>query len=200
MKIPFPSFDPHAAPTQHIKLPDGLLIGGHEQVTPAQEYHWDGMRRSGDPDSPFWLFQYTLKGFGIFQNERTRKPVLPGQAFFTLIPSPALYCRASECDCWEFFWILVRSPYLVDRFRKHTNLVNEVVSLQPSSAIFRTASDLYQSLGAVTADNYQREELLFRWMLECERWASRERHPPAPKVELLDFVRTFTLKNLEQPL
>ena len=49
-------------------------------------------------------------------------------------------------------------------------------------------------------DSYAMEELLFRWMLECERWADHTRHPARPKTKLLETVRRHMLANLQAPV
>ncbi len=177
-----------------------LLSGAVAVVRPGDGYHWDGLKRGGDPDQPCWLFQYTLSGRGHFQAGRHQQTVEAGQAFCATIPSAHHYRADQTCPEWIFFWLIIKDPHITGRLLRHPHLNNSLLTLAPASAVIRCASSLLLQLVRGDAmDIYQLEELLFRWMLECERWADGQQHPVEPKTKLLDFVRRRTLERLENP-
>jgi AraC-like DNA-binding protein len=172
-----------------------------ELVKPGDGYHWDGLKRGGDPARPTWLFQYTLSGRGIFQAGRQPQRVEAGQAFCSTIPSAHSYHGDASCPGWAFFWMIVNDSHLTGRLLSHPNLHNSLLTLSAGSPVIRSAAAVLLHLVRGDAmDIYQLEECLFRWMLECERWADQQLHPGAPKARLLEFVRRFTLEHLESPL
>ena len=179
----------------------GLLSGAMAVVKPGDNYHWDGLKRGGDPGQPAWLFQYTLSGRGLFQTGRLPQSVEAGQAFCATIPSAHVYHGDDSCPRWVFFWIIVNDPHVTGRLLRHPGLHNSLLTLPPGSPVIRCAASLLLHLVRGDAlDIYQLEENLFRWMLECERWADLQLHPVEPKARLLEFVRNFTLERLESPL
>lgn len=169
-------------------------------VRPVDGYHWDGLMRGGDPGQPSWLFQYTLSGRGIFQTGRQPHRVKAGQGFCATIPSAHHYCADPTCPEWTFFWLMINDPHITGRLLRHSPLNNALLMLPPGSAVIRCASSLLLHLVRGDAmDIYQLEEHLFRWMLECERWADIQQYPVEPKTKLLEFVRQRVLENLNNP-
>jgi len=176
----------------------GYLSGALETVTIGRPYHWDGLRRGGDPNHPSWLFQYSLEGRGIFQSDQKESRIEPGQAFCATIPSSHRYHGDPTCPRWTFFWLMINEPYVTRRLLGHPNLHNAPLKLDPGSPLIRSAVVLLlQLVQGKSLDIYQLEEHLFRWMLECQRWADQQRYPIAPKARLLDFARHQTLSHLE---
>jgi AraC-like DNA-binding protein len=179
----------------------GLLSVGIETTTPRREYSWDGLNRGGDSHHPIWLFQYTMEGHGLFRTGRKTRTVPPGHAFCAHIPSAHSYEGDPTCPEWKFFWLMIRDEHITSRLLKHPNLVNRVPALGPDSPVVRSAATLLSKLLRGDAlDSYAMEELLFRWMLECERWADQARHPVRPKTRLLESVRRHVLANLLAPV
>lgn len=179
----------------------GLLSGGIETTAPHRNYHWDGLNRGADPLQPIWLFQYTLEGHGLFHAGRKVLKVPAGHAFSVRIPSPHSYFGDPACTEWRFFWLMIRDDHVNSRIFRHPNLVNRVPALSPESPVARGAAALLSRLLRGDAmDSYAMEELLFRWMLECERWADHARHPVRPKTKFLESVRRHVLSNLQAPV
>jgi AraC-like DNA-binding protein len=180
----------------------GLLSGAVETATSDRSYHWDGLKR-GDASQPAWLFQYTLKGHGLFQSGHSGsvQKVPRGRAFCAKLPSANMYRGDSSCREWRFFWIMVRDAHITPRLLAHFNLVNCVQDFPPDSLVIHGASHLLTHLVRGDAlDAYQMEEHLFRWMLECERWADHQRHPVQPKTKLLESVRRHVLATLPRAI
>lgn len=179
----------------------GFIGGGWDTVTKERTYHWDGMRRGEGAAGPTWLFQYSVVGNGLFQTREQTHCVEPGWAFCATIPSAHLYRADPACDRWEFFWLMVSEPYVTRRLLGHANLQNRVLPLSSDSPWVRTAVALLEQLArGESMDSYRVEEEMFRWMLECERWADREAYPVAPKTRLLNFVRHEVLQHLESEM
>src|SRR5208283_2770609 len=68
-----------------------VMIGLDHQAA-GKAYDWDGRRRRLDPRGPEVIFQYTVSGWGVFTDARTRPTrCLPGMCFTTITPSDHHY-------------------------------------------------------------------------------------------------------------
>ena len=57
------------ARSKEVNISPGFLLTGYlETYTNHELYQWDGLRRSGDPDHPYLLFQCTLDGWGQYSD------------------------------------------------------------------------------------------------------------------------------------
>ena len=73
----------------------------------AQAYHWDGMQRDADARTPAIVFQYTLDGWGCYEEKKEVKRVLPGMGFLAVLPSEHRYYLPPDSSSWTFFWLLI---------------------------------------------------------------------------------------------
>lgn len=74
------------------QLPDEplLLLDFGIEKRQAEPYDFN----NNDRDYDGYLFQYTFQGRGIFERDGISSPLLPGTAFFSLIPEKAdIICR-----------------------------------------------------------------------------------------------------------
>src|SRR4051812_13805196 len=90
---------------------DNYLLVGLETVTPASAYYWDGLKRRGDPEHPFIVFQYTLAGYGCYAEGGSVHKLLPKMAFSATIPSEHVYYLPPESENWTFFYLMLNHPY-----------------------------------------------------------------------------------------
>jgi len=96
---------------------------------------------------------------------------------------------------------MVRDVHVTSRLLSHSHLVNRVVEQAADGPVVRSAAILLARLFRRDApDKYALEELLFHWMLECERWADQSRYPVRPKKKLLESVRRRVLGKLQNPV
>lgn len=97
---------------------DNYLLVGLETVTPANGYYWDGLKRHGNPEHPFIVFQYTLAGYGFYSEGGNTYKMLPKMAFSATIPSEHVYYMPPESENWTYFYFVLNHPYIVSRINQ----------------------------------------------------------------------------------
>lgn len=171
---------------------------GHEVIGPETVYHWDGLKRAASAGSPFWLFQYSLRGWGILETGGAER-VAAGSAFLVTIPSRHCYHRDPACEAWEFVWLMVRLPEINQRLGRHPELRNSLQAYDPEGTVLHAMWELALLLEG-RAGNFRLEGALFRWCLALEQTFWDRRHPDAPRRQLLEAVRRQLFADLSRPL
>jgi AraC-like DNA-binding protein len=96
------------------QLGDGHSLSiGLEDRRPGEQYDWHGLRRGGDAQRPYVVLQYTLAGWGHYEDARGRRTVEPGQLMAAVVPSDSRYWLPSSTSHWEFLWVIVSQPHAV---------------------------------------------------------------------------------------
>ena len=177
----------------------GALVAGRETVRPERAYDWDGLRRGADPKRPAWLFQYTLRGWGVLETRGAVLRVPAEAAFLVRLPSAHRYHAAADCPEWEFFWMLIEQPEVDARLARHRNLRNVVIPPGETAEVARQAAAVLEA-AHFKREDFDVEAALFDWMIGMERRAFARMHPPEPRQRLLDTVRRMLLERLDEPL
>lgn len=175
--------------------PDLGFFGTVETRNARTDYFWDGMKRSGKADPPFFFLQFTLAGWGTFElYDEAPQRITPGMGFLAVAPSRHRYYLPEGSPGWTFGWINVHHPYLVERVTKQIALNGPVVRITPSSAFL--ASALRVICGSLTKDFRDRFEVelaLFEFVIAYERLAYQLRDPSGERERLLEKVSTWVL-------
>jgi len=180
--------------------PVNAYFGSIETRTNPSSYYWDGMKRLGRRDHPLVFFQFTLAGFGQFeQHGRPPVRVSPGTGFFAVIPSRHRYYLPESSPGWTFAWIGLYHPYLLRRIKKQVALTGPVIEALPASPIVARLLRLVR--GAFQKDFRDRfdvERELFDFTLAFERMAQKQTGPEGEA--LLDELRRRVLAEPTRPL
>jgi AraC-like DNA-binding protein len=194
------SHSPDAGPSWWT--PSKAFFGSVETRLDASSYLWDGMKRLGRKDAPLFLFQFTLAGWGIFeQYGGAPQPIAPGTGFFAVIPSRHRYYLPAASPGWTFGWLGIYHPYLLQRVTKQVATTGAVVSLEPKSAF--TGSALRLVRGAFRKDFRDRFEVelaLFEFVIAYERLAYQLGDPDGERDRLLEAVRKKVLADPQRPI
>ena len=171
--------------------PGTAFFGSVETRSDPKDYHWDGMKRLGRRDHPLFFFQFTLAGFGHFeQNNGEPQTIAPGAGFFAIIPSRHRYYLPENSPGWTFGWFGIYHPYLLARVRQQVEATGPLVTLLPDDTL--TACALRLVRGAIKKDfrdRYAVELALFEFVLAYERWAHHASDRSGKRKQLLDDVR-----------
>jgi AraC-like DNA-binding protein len=182
--------------------PMTAYFGSVETRTDPRGYHWDGMKRLGRQDRPLVFFQFTLAGWGHFeQHGRAPQELPPGAAFFAVVPSRHRYYLPEGSPGWTFGWIGIYHPYLIGRIARQVAETGPVLQLQPQSALAAIAMRLVR--GAFQKDFRDRFEVelaLFEFTFTFERMAQRLDDPDGERERLLDELRSRVLASPRQPI
>jgi AraC-like DNA-binding protein len=173
--------------------------GSVETRTSPEEYMWDGLKRPRP--GPFFCFQFTLAGVGAFESESTVQPLVPGSAFFAIVPSRHRYYLPERSPGWTFGWFAVHHPYLLERIGNRVRSSGEVLTFKPDSALAALAARLVS--GAFRRDFRDRlevEQALFEFMFVYERFAEQSAYPGDERARLLEQTRVKVIRDPKRVL
>ena len=110
------------------------MIGLERRENPS-DYHWDGLLRGGRAEAPFFIFQYTLDGFGIFEQGGKSHRIEAGRSFVAVVPSAHRYYLPADSPGWTFVWFLLPHPYIVRRMTDRLAGTDCVQAFDPAGAV-----------------------------------------------------------------
>jgi len=182
--------------------PTGAFFGSIETRTDPASYHWDGMKRLGRGDPPLVIFQFTMAGWGHFQEHgQPARRVSPGKGFFAVVPSRHSYYLPRASPGWTFGWVGVYHPYLLARISRQVAATGPLVDTPPDGAF--TASALRLVRGAIKKDfrdRFEAELALFEFVLGYERWARQPNDESGEGARMLKNVRSRIIASLPKTI
>jgi AraC-like DNA-binding protein len=163
-----------------------FLLSGME-MRAGETYDWDGLQRSGDAARPHLIFQVTLSGNGALQCGAAHFPLSAGDALVVTVPSQHRYFLPRGAT-WTFFWLTLQHPYIVPRLARLLQDTGPVLHIAPQTRLMTRSVALWEDQ-FTGSDALVREQLLFDWMFEFERFARGQLYPAAKRDRWLDDVR-----------
>ena len=171
---------------------------GLEHRDNPRDYHWDGLNRGGRTESPFFILQYTLKGFGVFEQVGVVKRVEAGQAFVAIVPSAHKYYLPADSPGWTFVWFLMPHPYIVRRIIDRLTGRDCVIPLDPDGPVMATVTRLFEGVCAQNfRDEFAWEHAALDFLLEFERSLTDRRYERSARDKLLADVADRVLPKLQ---
>lgn len=169
--------------------PGRLTSVGLEHRQDPRDYHWDGLARSGDPDAPFIIFQYTLKGFGVFERAGAARRVEPGQAFVAVVPSAHRYYLPADSPGWTFLWFLLPHAYVVQRLIARLTATDYLLRFDPQGPVMMAVARLFEGVCLQSfRDEFTWESAVFDVLFEFERSFADIRYERSARDRLLAQV------------
>lgn len=171
------------------------FFGTIETRLPGSDYSWDGVQRFAKGDSPFFVVQLTLAGWGQFElYDEAPSQLTPGTAFFVTVPSRHRYYLPPESPGWTFCWVEVHHPYVVERAQRQLARSAPILAVKPDDALVASASRLVRgTFRKDFRDSFEVELALFELMLAHERLALQVSDPGGERERLLEGVRRRVL-------
>ena len=178
--------------------PDALFHAGLESRKDGDGYFWDGLKRGAPGQKPFAVFQATLGGAGVYEDDRGATRLEPGRAFLAVVPSAHRYHLPDQPGArWRFFWAVIRHPYIVERLAARQREAGAILELAPESLLMARASAL---CAGGFRDRFDEELALFSLLVEYERHVEGALRGGDAADPLEDAVRAFALLNLGRPV
>lgn len=178
--------------------PDAIFHAGVESRKSGDRYFWDGLKRGMPGHRPFAVFQATLGGAGVYEDERGAISQTPGTAFLALVPSAhRYYLPEKPGGRWTFFWAVIRHPYVVDRLIHRRESFPASFHVPPESLLLARASAL--CVGGFR-DRFDEELALFSLLTEYERHVEGVLRGGAGRDPLEEAVRAFALLHVHRPI
>lgn len=179
--------------------PNLQVYAGMEEAT--ESYYWDGRKRSADPAHPFVVFQYTLDGWGYYEDANGRKRIEPRSLFTAIVPSDHRYYRPRASSRWLVLWAVVHHPYIVQRIAERRHGCEPFFPIEPGHPLLLRLVELFEGhCAGTTYDIVTHEQSLFALLWEYERAALRVQSTQPQRENLLDEVRQQIIVQLHRPL
>ena len=174
------------------------LSAGLETRPSGESYHWDGLRRRGDASRPFIVYQYTLEGWGTYEEDGVTRRVTPGAGFVATVPSAHSYGLPPESPGWTFFWVMFNHPLVVARLGQVKVASGAVAELAPDGLTVARLVHLFEGVfQGGFRDEWAQEQALFEFLWEYERHEHGKRFARPSRDELLADVRREVLEALD---
>ncbi|HEX8552187.1 MAG TPA: AraC family transcriptional regulator [Abditibacteriaceae bacterium] len=173
------------------------LLSGMETRT-DEGYDWHGLHRGGDAACPHLIFQLTLAGRGALEFDGANYDLRPGHAFAVIVPSDHRYFLPKGAS-WTFFWLTLQHPYIVPRLAAVLAETGPILPIEAQTRFMMRSITLWEEQ-FTGSDPLVREQLLFDWMFEFERFARGQLYPQAARDRWLDDVRRRIESSPSSPL
>lgn len=117
-------------------------MGIEKRNTP--DYYFDNNFR----DIKGYLFQYTLKGHGIFETDNQKYRIEPGQAFFVEIPNDEKYYCPDDLDNegWQILYIHFEGTAVKPYYDKIVNKTGKIITLSENSSAIQYLLNFHENL------------------------------------------------------
>jgi AraC-like DNA-binding protein len=108
------------------------------------DYYFDNR----DRNIKGYLFQYTLKGYGIFEANNEVYRILPGQAFFVEIPGDEKYYCTKDMDeeGWEILYIHFEGTAVKSYYDKIVQKTGKILNLSQNSSAIQYLLNFHEEL------------------------------------------------------
>lgn len=179
--------------------PERYVHFGHEVLEAGAAYYWDGLRRGADALRPSFVFQYTLSGWGVYEGIGQKTVVGPDHAFAATLPSAHRYYLPPESPGWNYFWFMVRHPYVVTRMIELKRRHGATFDLSGNDAAALRAVRLFEGMAqSGFRDTFAEELALFDLLFELERFSHNWAFPGHEREEILEAVRRYVRSNIRR--
>ncbi|WP_170866771.1 helix-turn-helix transcriptional regulator [Anaerocolumna jejuensis] len=110
----------------------------------TSDYYFD----NNDRNMQGYLFQYTLKGHGMFEINHQVYQIEPGQAFFIKIPDDEKYFCPDNLneDGWQLLYIHFEGTAVKPYFDKIIQKTGKILKLDPNSNVLQYLLKLHNDL------------------------------------------------------
>ena len=128
-------------------------------------YYFDNSKRPIDS----FLFQYTLNGHGIFENNNEKHQIMPEQAFFIQIPSDSRYYLPEYVleEPWRFIFVLLQGEHVKRYYDMIINEAGYVLTLPQNNKAVQTLFDLFrQAREGQMLHPFYASELVYRFLCQ----------------------------------
>lgn len=115
-------------------------LGIERRIT--TDYYFDNRNR----DISGYLFQYTLKGYGMIEIENTAYKVEPGQGFFVEIPGNEKYYMHGNGGEWEYLYLHMEGSAVKNYYDKIIQRTGKILTLADNCSAVQYLLQLHEQL------------------------------------------------------
>lgn len=139
------------------------LIGcGHEKV--MTDYCWNSNLRG---KQEFGIWQYTLKGKGIFEYGSKKYELAENMGFIAIIPENSVYYLPENSEGWEFIYLTFDGSDSLRLLKDYRRRFGEVVDYKDDKTIFKLALEIVKSADEGEIDNpYKLSAMTYNFLMQ----------------------------------
>lgn len=176
-----------------IPLTSYIMSMGHETVS-SHSYNWDGTKRG---NREFFIWQYTLSGFGALQTGDGIRYVKPGDAMLLIPPEAHRYFLPADSDSWEFLFLSLSGDEVLrvaGALRRKTGFI---LNMPPTSSAVKKA---YKLIAAANrpSNQYRMSAAAYSFMMSL--LAEVEQKNSSADSLMLNKVYDFCHKHIREKL
>ena len=150
------------------------------ELRTSTEYYFHGIKRE---EKDRYLFQYTLKGWGIYELGGKTYKVEEGQAFLAEIPGEHAYYFPENGKDWEFIYIMLYGSEPDKYWTSIVDSIGPVPRFRIDSPVINLLYEIYgKAANKYIEDEYQASSLAFQFITELRRAAKKNTHTEYPHM------------------
>lgn len=114
-----------------------------------------------------YLFQYTLKGYGIYEANHQKHKVEPGQAFFVKIPNDEKYYMPvnTDGDGWQYLYLHFEGSSVEPYYQKIIQKTGKIINLSFDSNVVKYLFQLHEQLvNGIDLQPFEGSEAVFHFL------------------------------------
>lgn len=159
----------------------------------TSDYYFDNNSR----DIKGYLFQYTLKGHGIFETNNQVYRIEPGQAFFVEIPDDEKYYCPDNIDeeGWQILYIHFEGTAIKPYYDKIIRKMGKIITLSENSSVIQYLLKFHENLSnGMHIQPFVGSEMVFHFLcLLCSKVAyNQEDYSTRTRIAIDKMEREFS--------
>jgi AraC-like DNA-binding protein len=160
----------------------------------SKDYYFDNR----DRNIKGYLFQYTLKGYGMFETDHEVYKILPGQAFFVEIPEDEkYYCpEGLNEEGWQILYIHFEGTAVKPYYDKIIQKTGKIITLSESSSVIQYLLNFFEDLkNGMKVQPFLGSEVVFHFLtLLCTKVAyNEENYSLNTRLAIEDIENNFAV-------
>lgn len=168
-----------------------MALAGCECRYQGESYDWHGLQRGGDAQRPILLLQHSHSAGGAFCVGSGREQAIPDHHLMVaIIPSNHRYRLAPGHRQWNFTWLILRHPFVVERVARACSGIGMLLDLQQTAYVMDSYEHIWESVLTGRLDNeHDREHALISCALAIARSGESLESSDKQAERLRSFVR-----------
>lgn len=157
------------------------LAGAGHETWGGTDYYYNARLRE---DRPHATLQLVLAGTGFYRSSHGRERMLPGQAFFEVIPGPFEYgFEPGSTRALELVFVSLREQPALDWYRRITSRFGHTISLGVHGPVSEQMLWIAHSHEAGRLpDRYETSAILYRLLMTIYSTLTQTRSQTSPRV------------------
>jgi AraC-like DNA-binding protein len=162
----------------------------------TSDYYFD----NNDRDIQGYLFQYTLKGYGIFESNQVKHRIEPGQAFFVELPGDEkYYCPSGlDEDGWQILYVHFEGTAVKPYYDKIIQKTGKILTLPQNSSVIKYMLSFHEKLkNGMRLEPFAGAEVVFHFLsMLCSKVAyNKENYSIRTRTAIELMENSFAVLN-----